>query len=330
MTDPGWGRPYIGETTARTPWTWWWTVSPLRLVWAGDAAVAVFFVLSGYVLARPFLRGAGGPWRLYYPRRLIRLYLPVWGALACTAALVAVVPRTAGTGYSWLDATASRLTLGGLLGDATLAAPDSFLGQLWSLHWEVLFSLLLPLYLVAAGWLARFGALGFVPLFVLASVGWVADAYTVVYLSVFAFGVLLAALEDQPRRRPRPSWWWVALGAVAVAALTVRRYPVMVLGATATVALALGSPRVERLLSARPACWLGEVSYSLYLVHLPVVLALSRWGTPVGVTVLLSVSLSLVAAAAFHRVVEKPSHRLASRLRPGPARAEPVAADSLV
>ncbi len=328
LTDPGWGRPYLGEATADTPWAWWRTVSPLRLLWGGDAAVVVFFVLSGYVLARPFLHGAGGPWRLYYPRRLVRLYLPVWGALAFAAALVAVVPRTAVTGYSWLDDAGVPPTVPGLLGDVTLAAPDLFLGQLWSLHWEVLFSLLLPVYLVAVGWLSRFGVVGFVPLFVVASSSWLADVYPVVYLSVFAFGVLLAALEVRPRR-PRPSWWWVALGAVAVAGLTVKRYPLMVLGATAAVALVLGSSRAERLLSARPARWLGGVSYSLYLVHLPVVLAVSRLGAGVGVTVAVSVAVSLVAAAVFHRVVEKPSHRLASRMRaPRPSWAGPVVAVS--
>ena len=219
-------------------------------------------------------------------------------------------------------------TVPGLLGDVTLAAPDLFLGQLWSLHWEVLFSLLLPVYLVAVGWLSRFGVVGFVPLFVVASLSWLANVYPVVYLSVFAFGVLLAALEVRPRR-PRPSWWWVALGAVAVAGLTVKRYPLMVLGATAAVALVLGSSRAERLLSARPARWLGGVSYSLYLVHLPVVLAVSRLGAGVGVTVAVSVAVSLVAAAVFHRVVEKPSHRLASRMRaPRSSWAGPVVAVS--
>ena len=33
---------------------WWATLSPLRLLWDGKAAVWLFFVLSGYVLSRRY------------------------------------------------------------------------------------------------------------------------------------------------------------------------------------------------------------------------------------------------------------------------------------
>ncbi len=52
----------------------------------------VFFVLSGLVVALPALR-KGFSWRAYYPARLARLYLPIWGSLALAAALVLLIPR---------------------------------------------------------------------------------------------------------------------------------------------------------------------------------------------------------------------------------------------
>jgi len=53
----------------------WLTYSPLHLWWLGTEAVYLFFVLSGFVLALPFVQaGSGGRtpegyWRSYYPSR---------------------------------------------------------------------------------------------------------------------------------------------------------------------------------------------------------------------------------------------------------------------
>ena len=69
-------------------------LSPLHLIEAGNSAVVVFFVLSGLVLTIPVLRSrrdhvsSRALWSPYYPRRLVRLYLPSWGALALGFALV--------------------------------------------------------------------------------------------------------------------------------------------------------------------------------------------------------------------------------------------------
>jgi Predicted acyltransferases len=57
---------------------WAMLYTPLHIVWAGPEAVCVFFVLSGYVLALPYLRTRFEP-RSYYPRRFVRVFLPVWG-----------------------------------------------------------------------------------------------------------------------------------------------------------------------------------------------------------------------------------------------------------
>lgn len=73
------------------------------MIQGGQAAVLVFFVLSGFVLSRPFLAEPPSGWRGYYPRRLLRLYLPVWGALLLTWGLATVAAHwgTVGPG-SWL------------------------------------------------------------------------------------------------------------------------------------------------------------------------------------------------------------------------------------
>ena len=72
---------------------WWLTYSPLKLTNAGPEAVVLFFVLSGFVLAIPVLRG-GFNWLAYFPRRFVRLMLPVAGAVALASVLILIHPQT--------------------------------------------------------------------------------------------------------------------------------------------------------------------------------------------------------------------------------------------
>src|SRR5262245_36856658 len=58
--------------------------SPLHLLWGGKEAVVVFFVLSGFVLVMA-MRSRSFDWASYFPSRLLRLYLPVAGAVALGA-----------------------------------------------------------------------------------------------------------------------------------------------------------------------------------------------------------------------------------------------------
>ena len=72
--------------------------------------------------------------------------------------------------------------------------------------------------------------------------------------------------------------------------------------------------------------WLGKVSYSLYLIHVPLLLAavhLTYGRAPLGVTIPAVVAASLLCAELMHRFVELPSIRLGRVLgglrRPGNA-----------
>jgi peptidoglycan/LPS O-acetylase OafA/YrhL len=86
------------------------------------------------------------------------------------------------------------------------------------------------------------------------------------------------------------------------------------------VAVTTGRPRrLVRLLDARPVRGLGRFSYSLYLIHLPIVVVISRVlarydvvppGLPTfGATLLLAVPAALVLARLFAAVFELPFQR---------------------
>lgn len=317
--------------------------SPLHLLWGGREAVVIFFVLSGFVLALPVARGRALRPLEYYPRRLARLYLPVWGALIFSAVLHVAVSHDAAPDQTWwLNIHDVPITVRAAIDNATLLTSSTFGGQfttvLWSLRWEVIFSLMLPFVLIAMTLLRRLPRIAMV-----AAAGAVLLAFlvspraAVVALAPFLLGVLLAYERDGIEavgRRLTGARRRIVVAALAVGAVMLLssrwwlrtstwelapgpRALLVSAGACALLVLVLLSPGFRRLLEARPMHWLGTRSYSLYLIHEPIVVtvAFALGGTAVA-PVLLAASLPvvLVLTEGFFRVVERPSHRLSRRL----------------
>jgi peptidoglycan/LPS O-acetylase OafA/YrhL len=326
---------------------WLFAYTPLHLAWAGSEAVLLFFVLSGIVLTLPALR-SGFSWVGYYPRRVVRLYFPVAAAVGLTALLTFLVPRVSGPDFSrWVNRHPSGYTPERLTQDLTLLTGTSdVLSPLWSLQWEVMFSLLLPLY-VGLALLARRRFAAVVPvgivvgallLGVLGRVEWVR------YLGVFAIGSLLAVWwPTLARWASAPVRRWVARGVgglvvVAGLYLTVRHWlhvdPVnpaprhslpdlwTIAGVTILVIAAGLVAPFRRVLETGIVQWLGRISFGLYLIHEVILLTtLSLFpSAPVWVVISVAVPLSLILAAVFTRHVEAPSHRLARAVGRGAQR----------
>jgi peptidoglycan/LPS O-acetylase OafA/YrhL len=131
---------------------WWFTHTPLHVPWLGAESVYTFFILSGLVLTRPVIASTAFAWLPYYAKRIVRLYLPVWGSLAVFVALTLLVAATNITSArAWTDAQTANFTPAKIFRDAiVLFGLTPINGVLWSLRWEILFSLLLPLYVMFA------------------------------------------------------------------------------------------------------------------------------------------------------------------------------------
>lgn len=324
---------------------WWLTYTPLHLVWAGEEAVLIFFVLSGFVLALPATLKAVR-WRVYYVKRLVRLYVPVWGSLV-VAVVLAEATRTAPSVQrsDYVNAR-SDVSLLEAPADALLVTGAGLLnGPLWSLQWEVIFSLLLPGYLLLAypSLTRRHHAV--LPLIVVGLVGMIAVGTmlgfsALRFLPMFGIGVLMAFNQDRleaarnwldARSRPRLAWGSVAAASVVLltgrwsaSGLPLESQLLEAAGSGATFAgaclvvfLALHWPVARAVLERRSIQWLGTVSFSLYVIHEPIVVAtalllpssdVAAWATPV-----IALPLALAASAAFFRLVEGPSLALAKR-----------------
>lgn len=316
---------------------WLITYTPLHVFWAGPEFVVVFFVLSGFVLSLPVARGRSLNAFAYYPSRMARLYLPVWGALALAAALHLLVSRhtLAGAGW-WLNIHVHGLTLKALERDATLgsgAGDYGFTSVLWSLHWEVIFSLLLPILLLLPLKARSVAGALLVLCAVALSYG---ESKLTLELPPFLLGMLLAfqahRIERLEHLLGRRSLGAAALGLALFAAslcllsadwwLSPARATqgLVAAGACLLLVLALSARPLKWLLSSRPMQWTGKRAFSLYLVHEPLVVALAFAldGRAGGVTpvefLLVATPLALLLAGLFFRVVEAPSHRFARTL----------------
>jgi peptidoglycan/LPS O-acetylase OafA/YrhL len=317
-----------------------------RVLIGGGLGVFLFFTLTGYLLYLPFARGAvdlAG----YARNRALRI-LPLYFAVA--AILYAFQPNGARLEDWWRFA----LFLQNFSVD-TLARLDS---PMWTLVVEVQFYVLLPFLALTIGKLAR-GSLGRAALIVaalgLASFALRADRVLLAegtdYTGLagkyalptlfffFTSGMLLALLklhlERTGRRAPGSSTAWLVAAAALwlLACVDYEWEPVIYLAGFLTVGACVLPLRAgaARLLEWRPLAALGVASYSLYLWHVPVLLALSGQsvvfeasganrfvGAPDDFKLVLAGGLaaSIAVAAASYWAVERPFLRLRRRWKP--------------
>lgn len=321
-----------GPDRGRGILVWLVTYTPLHAAWAGIQAVMVFFVLSGFVLTRA-AESTRFSWRAYYPSRLIRLYLPVAGAVAFAAAIFGVVPPTRSPGTSWWLRSYQPIPVGvrsvahGLL---LVKGSNGLLPPLWSLKWEVIFSLLLPVAVFGASrrWpvaLASGAALLSLTVFGQYTTG--RSGY-LLFLPMFGIGALMARqhrlLSWIGRRLTTTTGALMVVLALVTLTLswTARDQsaaayrPFEVIGAALLVfAFGYWAP-LRTAAEARPLQWLGRRSFSLYLIHFPIVLSTAMLlGSGSRFAFLIAIPLSLLGADVFFRFVEGPSHRFSQSVK---------------
>lgn len=308
-------------------------------VW-GSTAVWLFFVLSGFVLALSFQRADGLDYGVYIMRRLARLYLPVWGAVLFALGTMVFVSRdVAGLG-DWVSAHPTSPTPWGVIADVTLlSGTGSNVTPLWSLRWEVLFSLLLVVYIAAArrvrpGWLIA-------ACLVLSTVGGIYQSPVLLYMPMFGIGVGFALAWRSFQRRAdafrnalKAPIRRILVATVVVVLAAAQAAPALLVKAGVTSSIVVpGVTTVTRLISvsliiviigtslsmsrafASPVIlWFGTISFSLYLTHETVLLAMVYSTRANTFALAAAVALCIPVAWGFYKAVEAPAHKLARRI----------------
>jgi len=336
----------------------------------GFAGVEFFMMLSGYVLARPYLESArprAFHLRPYVASRVARIVPPYYVVVA-----VAAVLTFAGHGSSVTPVSPAQLPWH-VITHLTFTHPlfadthRSLVSVLWSMGVEWHYYLVFPLLLLAFGAArrrrevtARGGAPAggsARPLMVLAAL--IAFCVTVrmslphllparpdllgnVFLArgtEFGFGVALAALIGMGWSRAGILALAALLGALGVTAALVVPGPTQEFGVQGViivlfVALRAFGPMVAKTGVTRALQFLGEASYSTYLVHtMAGKAALAVLGARAGLLgegALLAVYVlaGQVTGVCFYLTVEKPVCRWAAgvlRVRPPTATMPPPA-----
>ncbi|WP_299951668.1 acyltransferase [uncultured Modestobacter sp.] len=294
---------------------------------AGVVGVVMFFALSGHLitglLTEEHTRTGRVDLRRFYARRAWRLVPPLLVVLAA----VTVVTW-------WLDPLGDRATLPRDLlvaltwtGNLPHLTPNGATFHLWTLATEEQFYLLWPVLLVLCIGRARPGravgaAAAGTGAVLLATVVWSADAPEVAYALPTSWAVCFvigaaSRLYGHRLRIPRAAVpaALLALGALSVIPLRGHSLTYLVGGpviAGLTVVLLLAWTSWTEVRPV-PLTWLvrlGTVSYSAYLWNYP----LTLWLRPVPWGETLAAVLTVLAAAASWRWVERPLGRLRSRV----------------
>ena len=333
------------SASAPDPWVAALLRSPLSLAWHGKGAVALFFVLSGFVLALPWFRVRGPSYGSFVTRRFCRIYLPyavaVGLAMALAAALSGLRPPPLTQWFdtaNWIEPIGWAAVLDHVL---MLGAHNTFDNAVWSLNHEMRLSLVFPLVLLPV---LRFGPAGAVVLAVALYggagaithfAGWNGPpaevAATLRFGTFFVLGALLARYADALAVHRSP--WsgpaaWCALLAGLFLLWGWQEPAVMALGSGLVILAAVlpGGIR-DGLLRPAPRA-LGRISYSLYLIHLLVILSavhLLYGRLPLPTIAAGAFAAALPVAWVFHLWIEAPANRLGRCLAaPAPGAEEPV------
>ena len=296
------------------------------LGFVGGPAVALFFVLSGFVmhLAHGKYIGQFDQCKPYFWRRFVRVFPTFWAVLLMVLLASLVVPADV-PGDVWsilkmLLLIPQSQGAGGPPGSPLIVVA-------WTLQYEVVF------YLVFGAWIASRALGAAISLLLVLNAADCASgecgpyreflsALSMVY---FLVGVVAAWVAQRlPRLRAAMPIMWLALACyVAVAFMrpvsdgqwTWLQSGLLCVGLAGVILVCLVNAEDARA-QRSPTVWvqrLSESSYALYLLHFPIISLLCKLvvlgGLPaaVGATLafVLSFVVSIVAALVFHAYIER-------------------------
>jgi peptidoglycan/LPS O-acetylase OafA/YrhL len=303
----------------------------------GFVGVDIFFVISGFVIAAKLKSDlAAGQFSLvtFYVRRIRRLLPALTVAVAVTylAGLVLFLPPAMEDLARSLVATvlfSANFYFWKFSGYFDLGAQNRPLLHMWSLAVEEQFYFFIPIALFVLLRYARRFAIPILLAVALASLGLssvltnVAPTANFFLLPTRAWEMLAGTLLALSS--PRPIHGRSVREGIAVVGLVLMLAPVFlydegiafpglsalppVIGTVLVIYACDGGPSIaKRLLSLAPVVWIGLISYSLYLVHWPLIVFVRTWllRNPSTLDAALIVAVSVLLAALLWHFVEKP------------------------
>ncbi|OSY11781.1 acyltransferase family protein [Bacillus mycoides] len=327
------------------------------ILWQGHSAVIIFFVLSGFVLYLPFYKGTKFNYLKYLIKRVCRIYIPYIVILFIAIGIklgihskIGTIPGLVQWG-SWNIEVSFNRVMDHILFLREFNS-DAFIMVIWSLVHEMRISIVFPLIiflLLRVNWKVSIGIAMF-----LSVIGYllmknipsefnipVSTNYfiTLHYSSMFIIGALLAKNREYLVSKIinlKVKYLLLPLGLLF---FSYPRIPFMLLskligeidyelyliiidwyicfGAVLIILSALSSKLFSKLLLIKPVQFIGEISYSLYLVH-PIVLLTTVhifYGKiSVPLILLISFIFTMVVSVLCYKFIEIPSIKIGRKL----------------
>jgi peptidoglycan/LPS O-acetylase OafA/YrhL len=278
-----------GKGRMLDPWTAGIPEPLHNLVASGYFAVGTFFVLSGFVLARGYASTSWDRPSLvrYGAARIARVYPVYLLSLLILAPIIYDHIRLNEGGVAPEHRTSLLVNYGLVLQGWSGTLPVHWNTPAWSLSCELFFYLCFPLLLLPIKNAGR-GRLGAatVAAFTLPFVfRWMAippEWKPILHVSDFLIGIACSSVFDRlGAGRLVGRGYWLYLPAAAFGAAVIA-WPTLLSGAVTPgmalrplnalllLGLALGGGVPARLLSTPIAALLGKASYSMYILHIPI------------------------------------------------------------
>lgn len=303
----------------------------------GYLGVDFFFVLSGFIITHVYLGSLshfdGRAIRIFLWHRFVRLYPVHVAVLACLVALI-LSARAAGVPLNnpqdWRASDLfwqfTLLHAWGVIDKPTWNAPS------WSISAEWFAYLLFPLLALALIRVPRYIALmvaglalaGTAAIFIIADWSlntWVGPPALTRVAGEFLCGAALrravAAGRDQWRGAGDFLGTAAFLAFLIGASTGFSDFVLIGLLALTILGACVSRAYLAKILGSRLLVWLGEISYSIYMVHFPVLIVCRRfweyagfggWGiTGKSCAVLATTALIIALAATLYYLVERPA-----------------------
>jgi peptidoglycan/LPS O-acetylase OafA/YrhL len=263
---------------ARQPMDWRTDIDlPLySILWPvydhGGIAVQVFWVLSGFVFAVAYGRGVDA--RTFWVHRIARLYPLHLATLLIIAGLQWYSVTSTGGPQIYDNNTPETFLLHLLFASNWFTMETSFNGPIWSVSIEVLIYFMFLIYIQRIG-LSLWAALGILAASFASFL--LTHSYVAMCAALFFAGLSLAILTPSIQRRAGKMT--LALGAGGVIASLALCYlmrsdtPFIWLGTVSALFLFVAFDENLRPLPTG-FHWIGAITYAVYLLHMPVLIAL--------------------------------------------------------
>ena len=313
-------------------------ISAVSRIDVGHIGVVVFFLISGFVIPFSIPRDAGSPAGAFLIKRFFRIFPAYWLSVPLAAATNFWIW---GSAFGQRELLVNFTLLQGLFGYRHAE------GVYWTLPVELVYYLVCTALLLAGSLFnaRRVGLLAAVLLAIFAALVPTfggprppldfAAAFWFLNLSIMLWGTLYRSRVDAASQAQAPDrvatylFWTLLAGYVVLLPLLARfTSKGFVLSWLWTYligfAIFLVGTRFVRI-ATRLTDWLGRISYSIYLFHVIVFMAIewcllrqpegSWWRTqPFGLYAVAGLVAVLAVSTLVYRLVEKPGMRLGHRL----------------